>query len=71
MKAPLYIGVLGSDAKPAITPTNRQKLEAQKTCDIIISVSLMSSADLLLSFGKYQGPWNREIGRTYMQLSFD
>jgi hypothetical protein len=28
-----------------ISPTNRQKLEAQKTCDIIIPVSLVSSAD--------------------------
>jgi hypothetical protein len=28
-----------------ISPTNRQKLEAQKTCDIIIHVSFVSSAD--------------------------
>jgi hypothetical protein len=35
-----------STQKLRFTPTNRQKLEAQKTCDIIHPVSLVSGADL-------------------------
>jgi hypothetical protein len=34
--------------KLRFTPTNRQKLEAQKTCDIIHPVSLVSGADFYL-----------------------
>ncbi len=30
-----YIGVMESGVKPVLPPTNRQKLEAKKTCDII------------------------------------
>ena len=30
-----YIGVIVSGVKSVLSPTNRQKLESQKTCDII------------------------------------
>jgi len=43
-------GVIESGPKPLISPTNRYKLEAQKTYDILNPVSLVSVDDCCYVF---------------------